>query len=86
MFSVLGAPPRKVVAEALNATAIKVTWKPPLSVRQQGHIQGYHLICSRLKNGEPHGQQVVMDTPGFETQVLLHIFSSVFVYLCCSTQ
>ncbi|XP_017291174.1 receptor-type tyrosine-protein phosphatase F isoform X3 [Kryptolebias marmoratus] len=66
--SMLGAPPRKVVTEALNSTAIKVTWKPPLSVKQHGHIQGYHLICSRLKNGELHGQQVVMDISSLEAQ------------------
>uniref|UniRef100_A0A7N8WQA8 Receptor-type tyrosine-protein phosphatase F n=1 Tax=Mastacembelus armatus TaxID=205130 RepID=A0A7N8WQA8_9TELE len=56
-----GAPPRKVEADALNSTALRVTWKPPLSVKQHGQIRGYQLVYSRLENGEPHGQPVIMD-------------------------
>ncbi|XP_016521996.1 receptor-type tyrosine-protein phosphatase F-like isoform X3 [Poecilia formosa] len=59
--SMLGPPPRKVVIETLNSTTIKMTWKAPLSVKQYGQIQGYHVVCSKLKNGEPHGQPVVSD-------------------------
>ncbi|KAM4575308.1 protein tyrosine phosphatase receptor type Fa isoform 1-T1 [Fundulus diaphanus] len=59
--SMLGPPPRKVVTETLNSTAIKVTWKAPLSVKHSGQIQGYHVVCSKLKNGEPHGQPVISD-------------------------
>ncbi|XP_034529847.1 receptor-type tyrosine-protein phosphatase F-like [Notolabrus celidotus] len=55
------APPRKLVVEILNSTALRVTWKPPLSVKQHGQIRGYHLVYSRLENGEPHGQPVIMD-------------------------
>ncbi|XP_034003075.1 protein tyrosine phosphatase receptor type Fa isoform X6 [Trematomus bernacchii] len=59
--SMPGAPPRKVEADALNSTAIRVTWKPPLSVKQHGQIRGYQLVYSRLVNGEPHGQPLIMD-------------------------
>ncbi|XP_026179391.1 protein tyrosine phosphatase receptor type Fa [Mastacembelus armatus] len=59
--SMPGAPPRKVEADALNSTALRVTWKPPLSVKQHGQIRGYQLVYSRLENGEPHGQPVIMD-------------------------
>ncbi|KAM9357594.1 protein tyrosine phosphatase receptor type Fa [Symphorus nematophorus] len=56
-----GAPPRKVEVDALNSTALRVTWKPPLSVKQHGQIRGYQLVYSRLQNGEPHGQPVIVD-------------------------
>ncbi|XP_037325979.2 protein tyrosine phosphatase receptor type Fa isoform X7 [Pungitius pungitius] len=59
--SMPGAPPRKVEADALNSTALRVTWKPPLSVKQHGQIRGYQVVYSRLENGEPHGQPVIMD-------------------------
>uniref|UniRef100_A0A3B3DH60 Receptor-type tyrosine-protein phosphatase F n=1 Tax=Oryzias melastigma TaxID=30732 RepID=A0A3B3DH60_ORYME len=56
-----GAPPRKLEVEALNSTAIRVTWKPPLQVKQHGQIRGYQVIFSRLENGEPRGQPNIMD-------------------------
>ncbi|XP_022046995.2 protein tyrosine phosphatase receptor type Fa isoform X4 [Acanthochromis polyacanthus] len=59
--SLPGAPPRKVEAEALNSTALRVTWKPPLPVKQHGQIRGYQLVYSRQENGEPHGQPLIMD-------------------------
>ncbi|XP_067454103.1 protein tyrosine phosphatase receptor type Fa isoform X1 [Thunnus thynnus] len=63
-----GAPPRKVEADALNSTALRVTWKPPLSVKQHGQIRGYQLVYSRLENGEPHGQPLIMDVSLPEAQ------------------
>ncbi|XP_036409560.1 receptor-type tyrosine-protein phosphatase F isoform X5 [Megalops cyprinoides] len=63
-----GAPPRKVEAEAVNSTAIRVTWKPPLSVKQHGQIRGYQVIYSRLENGEPRGQPSIMDVALPEAQ------------------
>ncbi|XP_044056647.1 protein tyrosine phosphatase receptor type Fa isoform X5 [Siniperca chuatsi] len=63
-----GAPPRKVEADALNSTALRVTWKSPLSVKQHGQIRGYQLVYSRLENGEPHGQPVIMDVSLPEAQ------------------
>ncbi|XP_060934457.1 protein tyrosine phosphatase receptor type Fa isoform X2 [Limanda limanda] len=59
--SMPGAPPRKVEVDTLNSTALRVTWKPPLSVKQHGQIRGYQLVYSRLENGEPHGQPVIVD-------------------------
>uniref|UniRef100_A0A8D3D0W4 Receptor-type tyrosine-protein phosphatase F n=1 Tax=Scophthalmus maximus TaxID=52904 RepID=A0A8D3D0W4_SCOMX len=63
-----GAPPRKVEVEALNSTALRVTWKPPLSVKQPGQIRGYQLVYSRLENGEPHGQPAIVDVSFPEAQ------------------
>uniref|UniRef100_A0A8C9ZKU9 Receptor-type tyrosine-protein phosphatase F n=1 Tax=Sander lucioperca TaxID=283035 RepID=A0A8C9ZKU9_SANLU len=63
-----GAPPRKVEADALNSTALRVSWKPPLSVKQHGQIRGYQLVYSRLENGEPHGQPVIIDVSFPEAQ------------------
>ncbi|KAM3619127.1 uncharacterized protein V6R79_003378 [Siganus canaliculatus] len=59
--SMSGAPPRKVEVVVINSTALRVTWKPPLSVKQHGQIRGYQLAYSRLQNGEPHGQPFVLD-------------------------
>ncbi|KAF6715157.1 Receptor-type tyrosine-protein phosphatase F [Oryzias melastigma] len=69
--SMTGAPPRKVEAEALNSSAIRVSWMPPLSVKQQGPVLGYHLICSRMENGQPHGQPILLDVPVYEAQEAL---------------
>ncbi|XP_064194135.1 receptor-type tyrosine-protein phosphatase F isoform X7 [Anguilla rostrata] len=63
-----GAPPRKLEVEAMNSTAIRVTWKPPLSVKQHGQIRGYQVIFSRLENGEPVGQPNIMDVALPEAQ------------------
>ncbi|XP_050925870.1 receptor-type tyrosine-protein phosphatase F isoform X11 [Lates calcarifer] len=59
--SMPGAPPRKLEVEAINSTAIRVTWKPPLQGKQHGQIRGYQVIFSRLENGEPRGQPNIMD-------------------------
>ncbi|XP_056116758.1 receptor-type tyrosine-protein phosphatase F isoform X3 [Rhinichthys klamathensis goyatoka] len=66
--SMPGAPPRKVEVEAVNSTAIRVTWKPPLSGKQHGQIRGYQVIHSRLENGEPRGQPIIMDVALPEAQ------------------
>ncbi|XP_053507253.1 receptor-type tyrosine-protein phosphatase F isoform X2 [Ictalurus furcatus] len=63
-----GAPPRKLEVEAVNSTAIRVTWKPPLSGKQHGQIRGYQVIYSRLENGEPRGQPNIMDVALPEAQ------------------
>lgn len=65
-----GAPPRKLEVEAINSTAIRVTWKPPLQGKQHGQIRGYQVIFSRLENGEPRGQPYIMDVALPEAQVL----------------
>ncbi|XP_024910058.1 protein tyrosine phosphatase receptor type Fa isoform X2 [Cynoglossus semilaevis] len=56
-----GAPPRKVEADPVNSTTIRVTWKPPLTVKQHGQIRGYQVVYSRLENGDAHGQPVIVD-------------------------
>ncbi|XP_047662506.1 receptor-type tyrosine-protein phosphatase F isoform X15 [Tachysurus fulvidraco] len=66
--SMPGAPPRKLEVEAINSTAIRVTWKPPLSVKQHGQIRGYQVIYSRLENGEPRGHPNIMDVALPEAQ------------------
>uniref|UniRef100_A0AAQ4PLN1 Receptor-type tyrosine-protein phosphatase F n=1 Tax=Gasterosteus aculeatus aculeatus TaxID=481459 RepID=A0AAQ4PLN1_GASAC len=63
-----GAPPRKLEVEAINSTAIRVTWKPPLQGKQHGQIRGYQVIFSRLENGEPRGQPYIMDVALPEAQ------------------
>nr|XP_020446894.1 receptor-type tyrosine-protein phosphatase F isoform X5 [Monopterus albus] len=63
-----GAPPRKLEVEAINSTAIRVTWKPPLQGKQHGQIRGYQVIFSRLENGEPRGQPNIMDVALPEAQ------------------
>lgn len=68
-LSVTGAPPRRVKAEALNSSSIRVSWLPPLSVKHQGQVMGYHLIGFRLENGQPHGQQILLDVPVDGAQV-----------------
>lgn len=65
-----GAPPRKLEVEAVNSTAIRVTWRPPLQGKQHGQIRGYQVIFSRLENGEPRGQPNIMDVALPEAQVL----------------
>lgn len=69
-FLVPGAPPRKLEVEAINSTAIRVTWKPPLQGKQHGQIRGYQVIFSRLENGEPRSQPNIMDVALPEAQVL----------------
>ncbi|XP_053738731.1 receptor-type tyrosine-protein phosphatase F isoform X10 [Synchiropus splendidus] len=66
--SMPGAPPRKLEVEALNSTAIRVSWKPPLQLKQHGQIRGYQVIFSRLENGEPRGQPNIMDVALPEAQ------------------
>lgn len=68
--AVPGAPPRKVEADTINSTALRVTWKSPLSTKQHGQIRGYQLVYSRLEKGEPHGQPLILDVSLPEAQVL----------------
>lgn len=89
LFTVPGAPPRKLEVEAINSTAIRVTWKPPLSGKQHGQIRGYQVIYSRLENGEPRGHPNIMDVALPEAQVrtstknrlLLLLFYSITRYI-----
>lgn len=74
--AVPGAPPRKLEVEAMNSTAIRVTWKPPLQSKQHGQIRGYQVTFSRLENGEPRGQPNILDIALPEAQVLDNVLLS----------
>lgn len=67
--AVPGAPPRKVEADVINATALRMSWKPPLTLKQHGQIRGYQLVYSRLEKGEPHGQPMIVDISSPQAQV-----------------
>ncbi|XP_038649913.1 receptor-type tyrosine-protein phosphatase F-like isoform X5 [Scyliorhinus canicula] len=62
------APPRKVEAESVNSTTIKVMWKPPVSSKQHGQIRGYQVTYVRLEKGEPQGQPIIKDVMLAEEQ------------------
>ncbi|XP_032884718.1 receptor-type tyrosine-protein phosphatase F isoform X10 [Amblyraja radiata] len=63
------APPRKVEAECVNSTTIKVTWKLPVSNKHHGQIRGYQVIHVRLERGETRGHPVIKDVMLAEEQV-----------------
>ncbi|NXI91541.1 PTPRD phosphatase, partial [Psophia crepitans] len=54
-------PPRKVEVEAVNSTAVKVSWRSPLPNKQHGQIRGYQVHYVRMENGEPKGQPMLKD-------------------------
>ncbi|XP_072366743.1 protein tyrosine phosphatase receptor type Fa isoform X8 [Scyliorhinus torazame] len=68
MQSMPSAPPRKVEAESVNSTTIKVMWKPPVSSKQHGQIRGYQVTYVRLEKGEPQGQPIIKDVMLAEEQ------------------
>ncbi|XP_069864280.1 receptor-type tyrosine-protein phosphatase S [Dipodomys merriami] len=55
------APPRKVEAEALNATAIRVLWRSPAPGRQHGQIRGYQVHYVRMDGAEARGPPRIKD-------------------------
>uniref|UniRef100_A0A8C7B5M3 protein-tyrosine-phosphatase n=1 Tax=Neovison vison TaxID=452646 RepID=A0A8C7B5M3_NEOVI len=55
------APPRKVEAEALNATAIRVLWRSPAPGRQHGQIRGYQVHYVRMEGAEARGPPRLAD-------------------------
>ncbi|XP_046715590.1 protein tyrosine phosphatase receptor type Fa isoform X12 [Silurus meridionalis] len=59
--SMPGAPPRRVEVDAVNSTALHVSWKPPLAQKQHGEIRGYQVVYSRVEDGEPRGQPTILD-------------------------
>lgn len=68
-FAVPSAPPRKVEVESVNSTAIRVSWKLPISNKQHGQIRGYQVTYVKLENNEPQGQPVIKDVMLSEAQV-----------------
>ncbi|XP_042613484.1 receptor-type tyrosine-protein phosphatase F-like isoform X8 [Cyprinus carpio] len=66
--SMPGAPPRRVEVDNVNSTALRVSWKAPLQQKQHGQIRGYQVVYSRLENGEPRGQPIILDVALPEAQ------------------
>ncbi|XP_019386827.1 PREDICTED: receptor-type tyrosine-protein phosphatase F isoform X6 [Crocodylus porosus] len=66
--SMPSAPPRKVEVESVNSTAIRVSWKLPLSNKQHGQIRGYQVTYVKLESNEPRGQPVIKDVMLSEAQ------------------
>ncbi|XP_063058094.1 receptor-type tyrosine-protein phosphatase S isoform X2 [Engraulis encrasicolus] len=56
-----GGPPRRVELEALNSTAIRVTWRSLQAGRQHGQIRGYQVHYVRMENGESRGIPLIKD-------------------------
>ncbi|KAH0618705.1 hypothetical protein JD844_018135 [Phrynosoma platyrhinos] len=66
-----GAPPRKVEVESVNSTAIRVSWKSPISNKQHGQIRGYQVTYVKMENNEPVGPHLIKDVVVAESQYLL---------------
>ncbi|XP_019357003.1 PREDICTED: receptor-type tyrosine-protein phosphatase F isoform X6 [Gavialis gangeticus] len=66
--SMPSAPPRKVEVESVNSTAIRVSWKLPLSNKQHGQIRGYQVTYVKLESNEPRGQPIIKDVMLSEAQ------------------
>ncbi|XP_077190195.1 receptor-type tyrosine-protein phosphatase F isoform X7 [Paroedura picta] len=62
------APPRKVEVEPVNSTAIRVSWKSPLSNKQHGQIRGYQVTYVKVENNDSRGQPVIKDVMFAESQ------------------
>ncbi|KAF2980216.1 hypothetical protein EK904_000569 [Melospiza melodia maxima] len=69
LVAVPSAPPRKVEVESVNSTAIRVSWKLPISNKQHGQIRGYQVTYVKLENNEPRGQPVIKDVMLSEAQM-----------------
>ncbi|XP_070601153.1 receptor-type tyrosine-protein phosphatase F isoform X2 [Erythrolamprus reginae] len=62
------APPRKMEVESVNSTAIRVSWKSPISNKQHGQIRGYQVTYVKMENNEPVGPHVIKDVMVAESQ------------------
>uniref|UniRef100_A0A8B9E8T6 Receptor-type tyrosine-protein phosphatase S n=1 Tax=Anser cygnoides TaxID=8845 RepID=A0A8B9E8T6_ANSCY len=69
MQSIPSGPPRKVEVEAVNSTAVKVSWRSPVPNKQHGQIRGYQVHYVRMENGEPKGQPMLKDIMLADAQV-----------------
>lgn len=63
-------PPRKVEVEAVNSTAVKVSWRSPVPNKQHGQIRGYQVHYVKMENGEPKGQPMLKDIMLADAQVM----------------
>uniref|UniRef100_A0A8B9MGA8 Receptor-type tyrosine-protein phosphatase S n=1 Tax=Accipiter nisus TaxID=211598 RepID=A0A8B9MGA8_9AVES len=64
-------PPRKVEVEAVNSTAVKVSWRSPVPSKQHGQIRGYQVHYVRMENGEPKGQPMLKDVMLADAQEMI---------------
>jgi hypothetical protein len=71
VVAVPSGPPRKVEVEAVNATAVKVSWRSPVPNKQHGQIRGYQVHYVKMENGEPKGQPMLKDVMLADAQVSL---------------
>ncbi|XP_061221104.1 receptor-type tyrosine-protein phosphatase delta isoform X38 [Neopsephotus bourkii] len=61
MQSIPSGPPRKVEVEAVNSTAVKVSWRSPVPNKQHGQIRGYQVHYVKMESGESKGQPMLKD-------------------------
>ncbi|XP_069482039.1 receptor-type tyrosine-protein phosphatase delta isoform X4 [Ambystoma mexicanum] len=64
-------PPRKVEVEAVNSTALKITWRSPMPNKQHGQIRGYQVHYVRMENGDPKGQPMLKDVMLADAQEMI---------------
>lgn len=78
-------PPRKVEVEAVNSTAVKVSWRSPVPNKQHGQIRGYQVHYVRMENGESKGQPMLKDIMLADAQVIgvFYILLWVTVKIFC---
>ena len=53
--------PKRVRVDAINSTAIRVMWNPPLSSERNGIIRGYQLYYQPIRNARPAGDMTMKD-------------------------
>ncbi|XP_078070242.1 receptor-type tyrosine-protein phosphatase delta isoform X9 [Mustelus asterias] len=71
METIPSGPPRKVEVEALNSTAITVSWRSPVPNKQHGQIRGYQVHYVRMEHGEPRGQPMLKDVMLADAQEMI---------------
>ncbi|XP_051498229.1 receptor-type tyrosine-protein phosphatase delta isoform X20 [Apus apus] len=71
MQSIPSGPPRKVEVEAVNSTAVKVSWRSPVPNKQHGQIRGYQVHYVRMENGDPKGQPMLKDVMLADAQEMI---------------
>ncbi|XP_064260824.1 receptor-type tyrosine-protein phosphatase delta isoform X24 [Passer domesticus] len=71
MQSIPSGPPRKVEVEAVNSSAVRVSWRSPVPSKQHGQIRGYQVHYVRMENGEPKGQPMLKDIMLADAQEML---------------
>ena len=60
-FVAVPGEPKRVRVDAINSTAIRVMWNPPLSSERNGIIRGYQLYYQPIRNARPAGDMTMKD-------------------------